>query len=139
MSELIPRSDYMQQLIEHKDINLVKIVTGISRCGKSSLLDLFHEHLVATGMPEERIIHMNLESLKYRELSDYLKFYDYVSARVISGQKCYLIFDELQTVAGWEKAIESFRLDFDVDINITGSNAYLLNIPFRKDHCSGVC
>lgn len=120
----------MQKLIDHKDIDLVKIVTGIRRCGKSSLLDLFHEHLVATEVSEERIIHMNLESLKYRELTDYLKFYDYVSERVISGQKCYLIFDELQAVSGWEKAIESFRLDFDVDIYITGSNAYLLSTEF---------
>jgi len=130
MSELISRSEYMRQLIEHKDIDLVKIVTGIRRCGKSSLLDLLHAHLVDSGISEDRIIHMNLESLKYRELTDYLKFYDYVSARISRIGKSYLIFDELQSVQGWEKAIESFRLDYDVDIYITGSNAYLLSTEF---------
>ena len=130
MSELISRSEYMRQLIEHKDIDLVKIVTGIRRCGKSSLLDLFHAHLIASGTLEDQIIHMNLESLKYRDLTDYLKFYDYVSARISPIGKSYLIFDELQSVQGWEKAIESFRLDYDVDIYITGSNAYLLSTEF---------
>ena len=130
MFELISRSEYMRQLIEHKDIDLVKIVTGIRRCGKSSLLDLFHAHLVASGIVEDHIVHMNLESLKYRDLTDYVKFYDYVSARIPHIGKSYLIFDELQSVQGWEKAIESFRLDFDVDIYITGSNAYLLSTEF---------
>ena len=85
--------------------------------------------LTATGCsnPENRIIHMNMESLRYRNLLNYLDFYDYISEKIISGKKMYLIFDELQNVKGWEKAIESFRLDFDVDIYITGSNAYLLS------------
>ena len=73
---------------------------------------------------------MNLESLRYRNLSDYLAFYDYVSERIPKSGKTYLIFDELQAVEHWEKAIESFRLDFDVDIYITGSNAYLLSTEF---------
>lgn len=70
---------------------------------------------------------MNLESLRYRNLSDYLAFYDYISGRISKNGKTYLLFDELQAVEHWEKAIESFRLDFDVDIYITGSNAYLLS------------
>lgn len=130
MSKLINRPEYLDQLIQNKDVDLVKIVTGIRRCGKSSLLDLFHQHLVETGVSEDSIIHMNLESLRYRSLSDHLSFYDYVSARISKEGKTYLIFDELQTVAHWEKAIESFRLDFDVDIYITGSNAYLLSSEF---------
>lgn len=73
---------------------------------------------------------MNLESLRYRNLSDYLTFYDYVSEQIQRDGKTYLIFDELQAVAHWEKAIESFRLDYDVDIYITGSNAYLLSTEF---------
>jgi len=130
MAELINRPEYLRQLIEHKDVDLVKIVTGIRRCGKSTLLDLFHEHLLSTGISEDCIIHMNMESLKYIELTDYVAFYDYVSAKIVSGRKTYLIFDELQAVNSWEKAIESFRLDFDVDIYITGSNAYLLSTEF---------
>lgn len=130
MTELINRPEYLQQLIENQDVDLVKIVTGIRRCGKSSLLDLFHQHLLGSGVAESHIIHMNLESLRYRSLSDYLAFYDYVSERISAEGKTYLIFDELQAVEHWEKAIESFRLDFDVDIYITGSNAYLLSAEF---------
>lgn len=130
MEGLIARPRYIEQLVKSKDVDLVKIVTGIRRCGKSSILNLFHQHLVATGIPEERIIHMNMESLRYRNILDYLSFYDYVSARIAGEGKTYLIFDELQTVTHWEKAIESLRLDFDVDIYITGSNAYLLSSEF---------
>jgi len=130
MSELINRPEYLNQLIQNKDVDLVKIVTGIRRCGKSSLLDLFHQHLLNHGIADSNIIHMNLESLRYRDLKDYLVFYDYVSERIAKSGKTYLIFDELQVIEHWEKAIESFRLDFDVDIYITGSNAYLLSTEF---------
>lgn len=130
MSELINRPEYLNQLIQNKDVDLVKIVTGIRRCGKSSLLDLFHQHLLNHGVADSNIIHMNLESLRYRDLKDYLFFYDYVSERIAKSGKTYLIFDELQVIEHWEKAIESFRLDFDVDIYITGSNAYLLSTEF---------
>ncbi len=130
MAKLINRPEYLKQLIDNIDVDLVKIVTGIRRCGKSSLLDLFHEYLLASGVNEGNILHMNLESLKYRDLTDYLAFYDYVKGCIAKEGKTYLIFDELQAVTRWEKAIESFRLDFDVDIYITGSNAYLLSSEF---------
>lgn len=130
MSHLINRPEYLTQLIQNKDVDLVKIVTGIRRCGKSSLLDLFHQYLSTNHVPDANIIHMNLESLRYRNLTDYLSFYDYVSALIPAAGKTYLIFDELQAVEHWEKAVESFRLDFDVDIYITGSNAYLLSAEF---------
>ena len=130
MTELINRPEYLNQLIQHRDVDLVKVVTGIRRCGKSSLLDLFHQYLSESGVPDVNVIHMNLESLRYRNLTNYLSFYDYVSERIPKSGKTYLIFDELQAVEHWEKAIESFRLDFDVDIYITGSNAYLLSTEF---------
>ena len=130
MTDLINRPQYLNQLIQNKDVDLVKIVTGIRRCGKSSLLDLFHKYLTENGVPDAHIIHMNMESLRYRNLTNYLFFYDYVSKRISPDGKTYLIFDELQAVEHWEKAIESFRLDFDVDIYITGSNAYLLSTEF---------
>lgn len=130
MAELINRPAYLNQLIQNKDVDLVKIVTGIRRCGKSALLDLFHQYLVESGITESNIIHMNLESLRYRSIIDYLTFYDYVSERIAKEGKTYLIFDEPQAVEHWEKAIESFRLDFDVDIYITGSNAYMLSSEF---------
>ena len=130
MAQLINRPEYLNQLIEHKDVDLIKIITGIRRCGKSSLLDLFQQYLIDNGVDETHIIHMNLESLQYRNLTDAFSFYDYVSERISKNGKTYLIFDELQVVNHWEKAIESFRLDFDVDIYITGSNAYLLSTEF---------
>lgn len=130
MAKLINRPEYINQLIQNKDVDLVKIVTGIRRCGKSALLDLFHQYLLDSGVNESNIIHMNLESLRYRSITDYLNFYDYVSERIAKEGKTYLIFDEPQTVEYWEKAIESFRLDFDVDIYLTGSNAYMLSSEF---------
>ena len=130
MAELINRPAYLNQLIQNKDVDLVKIVTGIRRCGKSALLDLFHQYLVESGITESNIIHMNLESLRYRSITDYLTFYDYVSERIAKEGKTYLISEGPQAVEHWEKAIESFRLDFDVDIYITGSNAYMLSSEF---------
>lgn len=130
MTKLINRPQYLNQLIQSKDVDLVKIVTGIRRCGKSSLLDLFHQYLLEKSVPDSHIIHMNMESLRYRNLTDYISFYDYVSKQIDGEGKTYLLFDELQAVYHWEKAIESFRLDFDVDIYITGSNAYLLSSEF---------
>ena len=130
MTKLINRPQYLNQLIQSKDVDLVKIVTGIRRCGKSSLLDLFHQYLLEKSVPDSHIIHMNMESLRYRNLTDYISFYDYVSKQIDGEGKTYLLFDELQAINHWENAIESFRLDFDVDIYITGSNAYLLSSEF---------
>lgn len=130
MNERINRPEYLNKLIEYKDKDIVKIVTGIRRCGKSTLLDLFHDFLIDTGISNDNIIHMNMESLKYQDILDYKAFYKYISDKIQPDIKTYLIFDELQAVSHWEKAIESFRLDYNVDIYITGSNAYLLSSEF---------
>ncbi|MEG0470656.1 MAG: ATP-binding protein, partial [Longicatena sp.] len=130
MTERIERPIYLNKLIEFKDKDIVKIVTGIRRCGRSTLLDLYEDYLLVSGVKNENILRMNMESLKHRDLLEYLAFYDYVSHHIVKGEKNYLIFDELQAVTGWEKAIESFRLDFNVDIYITGSNAFLLSTEF---------
>ena len=130
MIERINRPEYMKRLVEYKDKDVVKIVTGIRRCGKSTLLDLFEDFLIADNVPEDNIIHMNMESLQYRDLINYVDLYEHVSKRIVKNAKNYLIFDEIQAVGQWEKAIESFRLDYDVDIYITGSNAYMLSSEF---------
>ena len=127
ISDLIPRNEPLKRLLCHKDNDLVKIVTGIRRCGKSCLLDLFHAYLASHGIPEANIIHMNLESLKYRDITDCIALYDYVKSKLPPTGRVYLIFDEIQSVVHWERALESFRLDMDCDIYITGSNAYLLS------------
>lgn len=127
MDELIDRPHYLKALRDHRDVDLIKVIVGIRRCGKSSLLSLFHRELSKTGIDDGHIIDMNLESLRYRTLKDYLDFYDLVSSRILSKGRTYLLFDEIQMIPHWEKAVESFRLDYDVDIYITGSNAYLLS------------
>ncbi|MDD3751906.1 MAG: ATP-binding protein [Tissierellia bacterium] len=130
MNERINRPVYLKKIIEFKDKDLVKIITGIRRCGKSTLLDLFEDYLLEQNIPKKNILHMNMESLKYRNILNYDTFYEFVSNSIVDGERNYLIFDELQTVKHWERAIESFRLDYDVDIYITGSNAYLLSSEF---------
>lgn len=127
MNALIDRPRYMDQLMRHKDVDLIKIITGIRRCGKSSLLDLFHDRLLSMGVSKNRIIHMNLESLSYADLTNHLAFYRHVSDQITEKGRYYLLFDEVQAVDGWERAVESFRIDHDVDIYLTGSNAYLLS------------
>lgn len=117
----------MEALTEFRDKNIIKIVTGIRRCGKSTLLKLFAQQLRRDGVRDEHIIEMNFESIRFKEITDYLALYNDVKAKMPAEGKTYLIFDEIQMVENWQKAIDSFQVDFDVDIYITGSNAYLLS------------
>ena len=112
-------------------------MTGIRRCGKSSLLKLMVEHLKETGVTAEQIIEMNFESHEFKKMSAD-NFYDYVKERVIPGKRMYLFFDELQRIADWESTVNSFRVDFNCDIYITGSNAYLLSSEYAT-YLSGRC
>ncbi len=127
---MIPRNIYMNTLMSFKDKDMVKIVTGIRRCGKSTLLDMFSDNLLESGVPAENIIRLNFESLQYEEIKDYRALYKEVSDRILKNGKNYIILDEVQMVSGWMRAVNSFRVDFDVDIYITGSNAYLLSSDF---------
>ncbi|HEY5584800.1 MAG TPA: ATP-binding protein [Ruminiclostridium sp.] len=121
------RDIYMSQLMEFKDKKLIKVITGMRRCGKSTLLDLLESELIKNGTASNSIIHINFESMKYDHISDYKILYQYVSERIQPHSKMYIILDEVQQVRAWEKAINSFMVDYDVDIYITGSNAYLLS------------
>ena len=124
---LISRNSYLNALLENKDVDLVKIITGIRRCGKSSLLELFKNHLKKEN---KQIIHINFESFQYAHLLDTKSLYAYIEKNINKNKRAYLLFDELQEVESWEKVIESLRLDFDVDIYITGSNAQFLSSEF---------
>lgn len=126
---MINRPIYLKALTEFRDKNIIKIVTGIRRSGKSTLLKLFAQQLRKDGVKDQHIIEMNFESIRFREITDYLALYTYVKERIPARgkNKTYLIFDEIQMVENWQKAIDSFQVDFDVDIYITGSNAYLLS------------
>ena len=131
------RDLYLNKLIAFQDMEPVKVVTGIRRCGKSSLLKLMIQHLLDTGVPKEQIVEMNFESHDYKDLtSDGL--YNHVKAMAIPGKRMYLFFDELQRVPRWEEAVNSFRVDLDCDIYITGSNAYLLSSEYAT-YLSGRC
>ena len=120
------RDLYLNQMIAFQDTELIKVMTGIRRCGKSSLMKLMAEHLRENGVADDQILEMNFESMSIPEM-DARGFYEYVKARVCPDKRTYLFFDEVQKVPGWENAVNSFRVDFDCDIYITGSNAYLLS------------
>ena len=123
------RDLYLNRLIAFQDTEPVKIITGIRRCGKSSLLKLMSRHLRQTGVTDEQIIEMNFESMDFRQLSAE-ELYRYVKERLPKGKRVYLFFDELQRIDHWQDAVNSFRVDFDCDIYVTGSNAYLLSSEY---------
>lgn len=143
------RDIYLNQLIAFKDTEPVKVVTGIRRCGKSTLLKLMQKYLLNSGVEQNQIISINFESLEFQDMS-YKDLYNYVKSRIESNsiesnsiesadiesssikhpKKTYLFFDELQRIDRLEDAINSFRVDFDCDIYITGSNAYLLSSEY---------
>lgn len=135
--ELRNRPQYLDKLIGFQDTEPVKVVTGIRRCGKSSLLKLMVRHLLEEGKSEDQIIQMNFESYDFKNMTaDYI--YSYVKERVVQGKRMYLFFDELQRVEKWEDAVNAFRVDLDCDIYITGSNAYLLSSEYST-YLSGRC
>ncbi len=122
------RDTYLTQLIQYIDKPLIKVVTGIRRCGKSTLLSLFENHLKDKGIPEKQIIRMNFESFEFDNISSYREMHAYIKERLTDNkQKHYLLLDEVQMIPSWEKAVNSFLVDANVDIYITGSNAYLLS------------
>lgn len=121
------RDIYLNKLIQFKDKPLIKVITGIRRCGKSTLLDLFEEYLLNNGIKKENIIHMNFEDLIYDEIKDYKDLNKYIKEKILDNDKKYIILDEIQQISNWEKAINSFLVTLNCDIYITGSNAYLLS------------
>ena len=135
--ELKNRDRYLKKLIGFQDTEPVKVITGIRRCGKSSLLKLMIRHLRETGIGQEQIVEMNFESHDFRSMTSD-EVYHYVKEKAIPGKRMYLFFDELQRIDAWEDAVNSFRVDLDCDIYITGSNAYLLSSEYST-YLSGRC
>lgn len=125
---MIERKEYLNQLIRFKDKDLIKVITGIRRCGKSTLFDLYTEYLLQNGIEKEQIIRINLENPIYNELlSDYLKFYEYIMEKINPEKKNYVFLDEVQNVNEFQKACDGLYLNKNIDLYITGSNAYLLS------------
>ena len=123
---MIIRERYLKKIIAAKDTEFIKVITGVRRSGKSTLLLMLKDFLINDGVKEDNIIHINFESAMYDDIDDYKDLYKYVKERIKKG-RTYLLLDEVQNVTSWEKAINSFNVDFDIDIYITGSNAYLLS------------
>lgn len=123
---MIIREKYLNKLIDARDTEFIKVITGVRRSGKSTLLLMFKEYLLNNNVNEKNIIHMNFESAIYDEIVDYKDLYKNIKDKITNG-KTYILLDEVQNVDKWEKAINSLNIDFDVDIYITGSNAYLLS------------
>jgi len=124
---MINRTSYMQQLSNFIDKPFIKILAGLRRSGKSSVLKLFCKELDAKGILPENIVIINFESLLYSELQTAIKLYNYISSKINKNTKTYLLLDEIQEVEDWEKCVNSLLVDFNVDIYITGSNSHLLS------------
>ena len=122
------RDLYLNQLIKFKDKKLIKVITGLRRSGKSTLLSLFENHLITSGVDRNHIIRMNFESFEFDEITNYKELHTYINERILDPNKRhYILLDEVQQVSSWERVINSFLVDANVDIFITGSNAYLLS------------
>lgn len=124
---MLLRKKYLNQLIDGKDLNLIKVITGVRRCGKSTLLLQYKDYLISQNIPDEDIIYMNFESAKWYDIKDYKDLYNYIKKNVKNQNKKYILLDEVQNVEKWEKAVNSLLVDINSDIYITGSNAYLLS------------
>ena len=124
---MVERKEYLEKLKLWKDEQVIKVVTGIRRCGKSTLLELFREYLLNNGVDKEQIIFINFEDLEYEELQDYHKLYNYVKSKMIPDKMNYVFLDEIQHVKNFEKAVDSLFIKKNADIYITGSNAYFMS------------
>lgn len=124
---MILRPRYIDSIKPFIGKQLIKIITGIRRSGKSTVLKLLKEELLQRGVQEVQIISINFESFAYSEILEALKLHQYISNKIKTKQKYYLLLDEIQEVTHWEKAVNSFLVDFEVDVYLTGSNSHLLS------------
>ena len=124
---MVQRNEYLEQLKKWKDEQVIKVITGIRRCGKSTLLELYQDYLKSSGVTDDQIISINFEELEYEELLDYKALYNYVKERLHKSKTTYVFLDEIQQVENFQKAVDSLYVKKNVDVYITGSNAYLLS------------
>ena len=130
---MIERNSYISELIDFKDKQLIKIITGIRRCGKSTLFDLYQDYLLETGIEPEQIISINLEDLEYSEIGDYKQLYKHITGKMVRGKMNYIFLDEIQLIPEFQKTVNSLFIKKNCDVYITGSNAFLLSGEFQKD------
>lgn len=121
------RNTYLHKIAEFIDKPFIKVITGIRRCGKSSILQLLKQTILGKGVELEQIIYLNFESFEYSDIMEAKLLYQHVKNKITNQKKYYLLLDEIQEVEEWEKAVNSFLVDFNIDIYITGSNSHLLS------------
>lgn len=124
---MVKREAYLEQLFSWKDEQVIKVVTGIRRCGKSTLLKQYQAELTAQGVSQEQIVSVNFEELEYEHLLDYQALYQYLKERLCTEKITYIFLDEIQKVPSFEKVVDSLYVKENTDIYITGSNAYMLS------------
>ena len=127
MIQRIERTEYLNKLIAFRDMDLIKIITGIRRCGKSTLMEIFQDYLKQSGVKEEQIISINFEDFDFRDLRSPEKLHSYVKERMVENKMTYVFLDEIQHVTDWPEVIDSFHIKKNLDVYLTGSNAYLLS------------
>lgn len=125
--ELKPRPHYLSKLAETRDNGFIKVITGMRRCGKSCLLALYAEYLGERGVPKRNVVYINFESFFYEDVRTSRDMHELIKSRIAPEGRTYLLLDEVQMVEGWERAVNGLRIDDDVDIYVTGSNAHLLS------------
>jgi hypothetical protein len=124
---LIQRQEYLNKLIALKDKKIIKVVTGVRRCGKSKLLEMYRKWLLEQGVEEERIVSINFEDLDFEDLTDYKKLHTYLKEHLVKDNMTYIFLDEIQNVEQFPKVVDSLYIKDNVDIYITGSNAHMLS------------
>ncbi|MCL2632208.1 MAG: ATP-binding protein [Coriobacteriia bacterium] len=124
---MIPRNDYLNTLKRFRDKDLIKVITGIRRCGKSTMLEMFQDYLRQEGVPDNQIVSINLEQGEYLEIETSRQLYDLVNTLLLPDKKMYIFLDEVQRVSEFQKAVDSLFVKKNCDIYITGSNAFLLS------------
>lgn len=124
---MVERKEYLEKIKKWREKDVIKVVTGIRRCGKSTLLEQYRDYLISTGVSYEQIIFINFEDLEFEEFLDYHKLYSYIKERLIPDRYTYIFLDEIQKVESFEKTVDSLYIKEKTDIYITGSNAYMLS------------
>ena len=123
----IDRKEYLDFLVKSKDRQIIKVVSGVRRCGKSTLFEIYKDFLLENGVAKNQIISINFEDMDYEELTDYKKLYEYIKSKMIGDKKNYIFLDEIQHVDKFEKVVDSLFIKENTDLYITGSNAYFMS------------
>jgi len=124
---MVYRKQYMDKILPFVDTPFTKILTGVRRCGKSTVLSMLQEELKKRGIPDNQILSYRFDSLEYEEITTASKLYKEVKSHICKDKRTYLFLDEIQEISDWEKAVNSFMTDFDVDVYVTGSNSRMMS------------